>query len=108
MSPDTSPVAVRNATCVPSPLITGHCELAAPPATAWVVFVARLRRNDWMVTDPRVAEARFVACEWKTTLVPSSEIASPGWPPESALPGAPPAPFARLASTVVPAARSRT
>ena len=39
-----------NATCVPSPLITGHCELAAPPATVWVTFVERLRRNDWMAT----------------------------------------------------------
>ena len=99
---------MKNATCVPSPLITGHCELAAPPATTWVVFVARLRRYDWKLPAPRVAEARFVASEWYTTLVPSSEIASPGWPPELALPGAPPAPFARLASTVVPAVRSRT
>ena len=108
MSLDTSPEAVKNATCVPSPLITGHCELGAPPATGWVTFVERLRRNDWMANVPRLAEPRFVACEWNTTFVPSSEIARPGWPPESALPGAPPAPFARLASTVVPAAMSRT
>ena len=100
---------MKKATCVPSPLTTGHCELVAPPATTCVTFVVRLRRYELKLTVPRaIAAPRFDACEWKTTFVPSSEIARPGWPPESALPSAPLAPFARLASTVVPAAMSRT